>query len=238
VQCRRWNEIVSHLDWAPTILAAAGEPDIVEKLKKGHTGKWAESRSGREEWLMSTRSDYSADEWKAISTAPAAAGLALTLSDVDGASEAAADSMAVGRAITRSAIGDAPAIVRMLAESVRRGAGQPQLPDMAAGDRARSKDALIGTVRQAVRAIELKSPMEAEPFKAWLASVAAKVCHATNPGAGAQVSRDRQDTIDRLADVLGVARAGGRTQPRHGAEEVRHRQHTRPFRTNADVKSG
>ena len=31
------NEIVSHLDWAPTILAAAGEPDIVEKLKKGYT---------------------------------------------------------------------------------------------------------------------------------------------------------------------------------------------------------
>jgi arylsulfatase len=30
------NEIVSHLDWAPTILAAAGEPDIVEKLKQGH----------------------------------------------------------------------------------------------------------------------------------------------------------------------------------------------------------
>jgi arylsulfatase len=30
------NEIVSHLDWLPTILAAAGEPDIVEKCKKGH----------------------------------------------------------------------------------------------------------------------------------------------------------------------------------------------------------
>ena len=30
------NEIVSHLDWLPTILAAAGEPDIAEKLKKGH----------------------------------------------------------------------------------------------------------------------------------------------------------------------------------------------------------
>jgi arylsulfatase A-like enzyme len=25
------HEIVSHLDWLPTILAAAGEPDIVEK---------------------------------------------------------------------------------------------------------------------------------------------------------------------------------------------------------------
>jgi arylsulfatase len=30
------NEIVSHLDWLPTLLAAAGEPDIVEKCKKGH----------------------------------------------------------------------------------------------------------------------------------------------------------------------------------------------------------
>ncbi len=30
------NEIVSHLDWLPTILAIAGEPDIKEKLKRGH----------------------------------------------------------------------------------------------------------------------------------------------------------------------------------------------------------
>ena len=30
------NEIVQHHDWLPTFLAAAGEPDIVEKLKKGH----------------------------------------------------------------------------------------------------------------------------------------------------------------------------------------------------------
>jgi arylsulfatase len=30
------NEVISHLDWFPTILAAAGEPDIKGKLKKGH----------------------------------------------------------------------------------------------------------------------------------------------------------------------------------------------------------
>jgi arylsulfatase len=30
------NDIVQHHDWLPTLLAAAGEPDIVEKLKKGH----------------------------------------------------------------------------------------------------------------------------------------------------------------------------------------------------------
>jgi arylsulfatase len=31
------NEIVQHHDWLPTFLAAAGEPDIVEKCKAGHT---------------------------------------------------------------------------------------------------------------------------------------------------------------------------------------------------------
>ncbi len=30
------NEIVCHLDWLPTLLAIAGEPDIKEKLLKGH----------------------------------------------------------------------------------------------------------------------------------------------------------------------------------------------------------
>lgn len=30
------NEIVSHHDWIPTFLTAAGEPEIVEKLKRGH----------------------------------------------------------------------------------------------------------------------------------------------------------------------------------------------------------
>ena len=30
------NEIVSHLDWLPTLLAAAGDTDVTEKLLKGH----------------------------------------------------------------------------------------------------------------------------------------------------------------------------------------------------------
>ena len=30
------NEIMSHEDWMPTLLAAAGEPDIFDKLKRGY----------------------------------------------------------------------------------------------------------------------------------------------------------------------------------------------------------
>ena len=31
------NDIISHTDWMPTIMAAVGQPDIKEKLKAGHT---------------------------------------------------------------------------------------------------------------------------------------------------------------------------------------------------------
>ena len=31
------NEIIQHHDWLPTFVAAAGDPDIVDKLKAGHT---------------------------------------------------------------------------------------------------------------------------------------------------------------------------------------------------------
>ena len=38
------NDIISQEDWMPTLMAAAGEPDIVEKLKTGHTANGKEWR--------------------------------------------------------------------------------------------------------------------------------------------------------------------------------------------------
>jgi arylsulfatase len=32
-----YNDIISHEDWMPTLVAAAGEPDVVEKLKRGYS---------------------------------------------------------------------------------------------------------------------------------------------------------------------------------------------------------
>ena len=57
---------------------------------------------------MSKKTDYSPEEWKAISGAPVAAGLFITLSDASGPVGIAKEAMAVGKAITESAVGDAP----------------------------------------------------------------------------------------------------------------------------------
>ncbi|OPY68991.1 MAG: Arylsulfatase precursor [Syntrophorhabdaceae bacterium PtaU1.Bin034] len=39
------NEIIQHHDWLPTFLAMAGEPDVMEKLKKGHTANGKQFRN-------------------------------------------------------------------------------------------------------------------------------------------------------------------------------------------------
>jgi hypothetical protein len=158
---------------------------------------------------MSTKNDYNAEEWKAIAAAPVVAGLFITVSDLSGPVGIAKEGIAVGRAITESVSGDAPEIVKALAESVKSAGGRPELPDLPRGDRAQTRDALIGALQKAVGAVERKSPVEAEAYKNWLASVATKVSQASKEGGflgfgGTLVSDEEQQALKRLAEVLKV----------------------------------
>jgi hypothetical protein len=177
--------------------------------------------------FMSTRNDYSADEWKAISAAPVAAGLLIALSDTVPSRletrELETGAVVVGRAIARSTFADAPEIAKVLANRTRRREGRVEVPAMARGDRAGAPDVLIGIVSVAVRAVGAKSPAELEPFKTWLAAVAARVFHAAQladaPADGeAPLPGDLQDRIELLAGVLGACEArrpgsGTRSRP-------------------------
>lgn len=162
---------------------------------------------------MSTRNDYSAEEWKAITAAPAAAGLVLACSETPDPFGVENDAVAIGWAIERSAFADAPELVKVLADEVRQHGGRAVLPAITAGDCATAEELLIATVSQAVSAVEATSHDELEPFKAWLASVAAKVLHAAKAarvpaGEAEPITPDEQNTINRLADVLGAGAPG------------------------------
>jgi len=123
---------------------------------------------------MSTKNDYNAEEWKAIASAPVAAGMFITLADASGPVGIAKEAMAVGRAITDAAQGQAPEIVKAIATSMKD-SGRPETPDIPISNRAKSKLALTNTIKSAVDAVERHSPTEVEPYKAWLAAVARKV---------------------------------------------------------------
>jgi hypothetical protein len=159
---------------------------------------------------MSTIKDYSAEEWKAISGAPVAAGLLITLSDASGPVGIAKEAMAVGKAISQSAVADASELVKAIAESAKPGGGRPELPDVPTGDRAKATETLLGVIKNAVAAVQAKSPAEVQGYKIWLASVATEVSQASKEGGflgigGTLVSREEQDALKQLADVLGVS---------------------------------
>ena len=82
---------------------------------------------------MTTKNDYTDSEWKAISTAPVAAGLSITASET---SRHAREVMVVGKAISMSTLGDAPEIGKVLTHHIRAGGGTPEMPDLPAGSRA------------------------------------------------------------------------------------------------------
>jgi hypothetical protein len=156
---------------------------------------------------MSTKNDYSSEEWKAIASAPVAAGMFITLADPSGPVGIAKEAMAVGRAITDAAQGSAPEIVKAIATSMKDSGG-PETPDIPMmSNRAKSKLALTNTLRSAVDAVERHSPGEVEPYKAWLASVAKKVAEASKEGGffgigGTLVSQKEEDALKELDAVL------------------------------------
>jgi hypothetical protein len=159
---------------------------------------------------MSKKQDYTDAEWKAISAAPVAAGLFITMSDPSGPSGIAKEAMAVGKAITDAATGDTPEIVKAIAESTKASGGRPELPDFPRADRNAAKEALMGVIKTAAGAIQTKSPAEADSYKAWLGSVAVKVAQASKEGGflgigGTLVSKQEQDALTQLAGVLGVS---------------------------------
>ena len=158
---------------------------------------------------MSKKTDYTPEEWKAISSAPVAAGLLISLADASGAVGLAKEAIAVGKAIMESTESDVPEIVKSLAEDVKSGGGRPTFPDVPEGDRTAGKDALIAAIRSAVLALESKSPDEIAAFKQWLVSVATSVSQAAKEGGflgmgGTPVSGSEEQALEQLSDILGV----------------------------------
>lgn len=159
---------------------------------------------------MSTRQDYDEVEWQAISSSPLAAGMLITLSDASGPIGIAKEAMAVSRAIAESASGDAPEVVKSLAESAKTWGGRPTMPEIPRGNREQMKSALLGAISAAVDAVEAKSPAEVESYKTWLASVAVRVAHASKEGGflgvgGTPVSAEEQAAVEQLAAALNVS---------------------------------
>jgi hypothetical protein len=160
---------------------------------------------------MSTKNDYTPEEWKSITGAPYLAGLFITMVDPSGIGGVMKEALAVGKAVAEAGATSQTEVIKSLVEGLKEAGfkARAELPDLPKGDLAAAKAAMADHVQKAIAAISAKSPSEAEAYKTWLMSAAKKVSEAAKEGGflgfgGTLVSDKEQAALKELADRLGL----------------------------------
>ncbi len=157
---------------------------------------------------MTTKSDFTEDEWTRVVRAPLVAGLAISLADPGGPIETAKESMATLKNATNP-----PSREQLLSEvalEIQGMAQQRQNP--LSGFRptgASPGEAVLAELTEVQRVVAAKAtPEEAGAFGRWLVAAAQAAADAAKEGGflgfGAeQVSEREQAVLDRVRAALG-----------------------------------
>ena len=113
---------------------------------------------------MSKSTDYTAEEWKVISSAPMLAGLLVTVADLSGPIGLVKEAVAVVKGVTETATSTSNELIRTVAETIKAGGGRPDTSELHT-DPASSRAKLIERCKQAAALVAQKSPAEAENIR-------------------------------------------------------------------------
>jgi hypothetical protein len=163
---------------------------------------------------MTTKADFTEDEWATLVRSPIVAGTAITLADPGGAIEVVKETSAVVKVVTGTASEQRDDLVGELAREVRGLAEHRKNP---LGD-FKPRGALAGKeiVDEISRAGEIVSakatPEEAEAFRAWIMECAQSAADAAKEGGflgfhAERVSQGEKDMLAQLRSALGMSDA-------------------------------
>ena len=159
---------------------------------------------------MTTKADFTDEEWARLERAPIVAGMAISLADPGGPIEAVKESMAALKTVTEAAqSGGQGELVDAVAKSFAEKAKQRQSP---LGD-FKPRGALAGEeILEELRAVnglvtEKATPEEAAGFREWLLTAAKRASEAAKEGGflgfnAQRVSEGEQRMLDKLGEVL------------------------------------
>jgi hypothetical protein len=157
---------------------------------------------------MTTKADFTDEEWARLERAPIVAGMAISLADPGGPIEAVKESMAAIRSVTEAAqSGDG-----LVAEVAKGFAAKAKARQSPMGD-FRPKGALAGQeILDELRAVnelvtQKATPDEASAFRAWLLATAKRSADAAKEGGfmgfgATRVSEGEQRMLDKLREAL------------------------------------
>jgi hypothetical protein len=159
---------------------------------------------------MTTKADFTDEEWARLERAPIVAGMAISLADPGGPIEAFKESTAAVKTVAEAAkTGGDGELVDAVAKDVVAKVQQRQNP---LGD-FKPKGALAGEeILEELRAVngilaEKATPEEADTFRKWLLGAAQRTAEAAKEGGflgfnAKRVSEGEQKMLDKLGEVL------------------------------------
>lgn len=158
---------------------------------------------------MTSKTDYTQEEWALLVRAPIVAGMAISLADPGGPIETVKEVMATLRAVTAPETKDALVTsvsqeIAALAQQRKNPAGDFRPSGPTPGEQVLDE---IGRVQEVLAA--KATPEEAGAFRTWLLAVARQAAESAMEGGfmgfgGEQVSSGETEMLSRLAATLGV----------------------------------
>jgi hypothetical protein len=164
---------------------------------------------------MTTKADFTEEEWARLERAPIVAGMAISLADPGGPIEAFKETSASLRTVLETARADGQdELVASVAGSAAEKARQRQSPLGDFKPRGAQAGQEILTELSAVNQLltDKATPEEAEAFRAWLLDTARRVAEAAKEGGflgfkAERVSEGEQRMLEQLREVLSAPAA-------------------------------
>lgn len=163
---------------------------------------------------MTSKEDFTEEEWATLVRSPMVAGLAITIADPGGPIEVVKETSAVVKVVNTTANQQRDDLVGHLAREMRAIAEQHHNP---IGDwkpqGSDPKQAIVDEIARADGIVKAKAtPEEAEAYGQWILECAQRAANAAKEGGfmgfhAERVSQGEKDMLARLGEALGVSPA-------------------------------
>jgi hypothetical protein len=162
----------------------------------------------KEEDHVSTKADYTKEEWELLVRSPLMAAMAVVAASPSGPIGALKEMFAVGKGVLEGAEGTTNPLIGALVADIKAGA-RPATAAEAPRDLAQAKSQALGACREVAALLGRKAPGEADGFKRWLLGSAQRAAEAAKEGGflgigGVQVSDAEKSALAEVAQALGV----------------------------------
>ena len=164
---------------------------------------------------MTTKADFTADEWKLILGSPMLAGMAVTLAEPSGLWGLLQEGMASGRALLEAKQDPgAASLVKDVVADMHTGDGRTAAREglkaqLTAKAPAELKAEVLTTLTRVSDILDAKAGADSGPFKTWLKHVSERVAEASTEGGflgfgGVKVTDAEKASITDVARALNI----------------------------------